>query len=195
MKKIIFFTVFFAQTIYCFAQLEVKINPLGALLSNPDASVEFSPTKGIAFEPFASIIYANTEINRARFTSNGYTLGVMGKYYFVPIRGFDRIYFGIYALKGTVKYKGLLFVSNQVFTNNYEIVGGSVGYKWVFNNNIVLDFSGAIGKRIGNKYEDTNNNNLNFGILVPPNVDYMLRLGIGYRFSFNFKKGSFKEDF
>ena len=66
--------------------------------------------------------------------------------------------------------------------------GGTVGYKWVFNNNIVLDLSTAIGKRIGNRYEKDDNSNLNLDVLSAPNLDYMLRLGIGYRFGGGNKK-------
>lgn len=188
MKKIILFTVLFAQTIYCSAQLEVKINPLGALLSNPDASIEFDIANNMAIEPFAGLSYADTYIGLVRFTSNGYTYGVMGKYFFTPVRGFDKVYLGIYALKGTIKYTGFALRANDIFTNDYEIVGGSVGYKWVFNNNIVLDLSTAIGKRIGNRYEQDDNSNLNLDVLAAPNFDYMLRLGIGYRFGGRDKK-------
>jgi hypothetical protein len=128
MKKIILFAALFAQTVHCAAQLEVKSNPLGAILSNPDASIEFDIANNMALEPFAGLSYADAYVGLVRFTSKGYTYGVMGKYFFTPVRGFDKVYVGIYALKGTIKYTGFALRANDIFTKLLVALSVTNGY-------------------------------------------------------------------
>jgi Protein of unknown function (DUF3575) len=197
MKKIIFFTFFFAQTIYCSAQVEIKVNPLGLLFSSPDVSAEFSVSRNVALEPIVGISYVKRapSYGFGSYTSIGSNFGIVGKYYFSPVKGFDKVYMGLYARKGAVRYSGTGFSSGLEFSNDYLVAGGVFGYKWVVNNNFILDFATGVGKKVENKYKNTNSSSLNLDKISDTDVDYMLRLGIGYRFSSNLKKGSYQEDF
>ena len=114
--------------------------------------------------------------------------GVTGKYYFAPAKGFDKLYAGAYFSRGEIKYTGVGLRSNEVFSNVFEAFGLAVGYKWVLSRNFVFDFSTGIGKKIRNTYENIGNSNFNLDNVKPSDLDYVLRLGIGYRFSVNQKE-------
>jgi hypothetical protein len=183
MKNLLLTTFLFLQLNNCFAQIELKGNVLGLLFSNPEASIEFSTAKNIAFEPFGGIVYGKTKIGFSTYETNGYTFGVLGKYYFSPIKGFDRLYAGLYARRGEATFKGTIFRTNEVFTNTYEVVGIATGYKWVFPNRCVVDFATGIGKRLSTRFENVGNSNTNLDNLTASDFDFILRLSVGYRFS------------
>jgi Protein of unknown function (DUF3575) len=181
MKKTLLITLLFAQIAHCHAQLDIKVNALGLLFSNPDLSVEFSPTKQIAFEPSLGISYAKTQFGLPSYTSKGLVYGLMGKYYFTPNKGFDKIYAGIYVRRGDITYTRV-FQPSEVFKYTYEVVGLAVGYKWVLTRNFVFDFTTGYGKKLSSRFEKVGNSNTNLDNFSALDFDYMLRLGIGYRF-------------
>ena len=182
MKKLIVCTFLFIKTVTCQAQLEVKINPLGHLFSSPDASIEFDVSQNLALEPIVGISYAKRQLSSSNYTSNGFNYGVIAKYYFSPVKGFDKLYMGAYARKGEVKYSGFGFTSGAALTNNYVTVGLTLGYKWVLKHNIVLDFATGIGRKVTDTYENTGSSTVNLDKISESDLDYVLRLGIGYRF-------------
>lgn len=184
MKKVITFTFLFIKMVACKAQIEIKANPLGLFSSNFDVSVEVGLSDRLALEPLVGVSYAKSQIDNGydHYTSSGLIYGAMVKHYFSPAKNSNRPYVAAYVRKVEIDYSGYGFTSDYEFSSDYVAVGLGFGYKWLPTRHLVLDFTAGTSKRLAEKYENTGNSILNLDNISEPDFDYMLRLGIGYRF-------------
>lgn len=181
MKKSIclFYVAFFLKSLL-FAQVEVKTNVLGVLLDRPYLGVEYIFTEDISIELGAGAIFGKTINGRPQSGSN---LLLMGKYY-INTRwgwGVDRYMIGLYARPQTVLIKGH---PNDNFDNANRLTGIGTGFicgrKWA-NETISFEVNIGLGKLFGERvYLYPNPTNV---ILADINVDLIVNVNVGYRFS------------
>ncbi len=188
MKKKIFSTLVFALVFgsTIFAQVEVKLNPIGLLWGGVTASGEVILSENMGAE--LTLGLANT--NLTIFTGdNTKTTGFKGtgafKYYFSPIDGGDGFYAGAY-----VKYRLLSGKYDSSFTNQSEsidwnklAVGLLTGYKWVADSGLLFEISGGFGRTFVNNISTTEDDeSYDFSDIPFFNFDLVGRFAVGYRF-------------
>jgi Protein of unknown function (DUF3575) len=187
MKKNLLSLVFLLWVFTCDAQIELKINPIGALYSNPTLSVDFRFSEYISIEPSVGLSYRDSYLSTDDFNSKGRNYRVNGKFYFKPNKGHDGLYAGIYGRGEHIDFTGKGDKSSTSYTRDFTAAGFSFGYKLVSKQNIVFDFGLGIGRKI-----NFNESNLTSTSTDPQVIeirsfesdfyDSFMRLAIGYRF-------------
>ncbi len=164
-----------------FAQVEVKINPVGALFNSPDLSVEFIATDNVGIEGRVGYSWGDFDVDGIGYKSRGLVFIGAGRYYFNPSVGGNGFYTG-----GYVKYKNsgseAVIGESREITNRRLAVGPVFGYKVLSGNQkVVFDFNFGIGKAFVNDY--SNNATEAFLDAVPfGDTDLIGTLALGYRF-------------
>jgi hypothetical protein len=181
MKKLLalFVTVFSLSTAW--AQIELKINPIGALFKSPDISAEFAVNKDIGIEPYLGANWYKLEGDNKTFKSNGVGYGIFGKYYFAPEKGIDNFYAGVYLKGGSSDFSNDSANIVTGFHRNRLSAGLSLGYKWVSQKNVVFEVGGGLGRKIFNKFSNELGS-VNIAKLPILNIDGYIKFAVGYRF-------------
>lgn len=164
-----------------FAQVEVKINPIGALFNSPDLSVEYIATNNVGIEGRVGYSWGDLDVDGIGYKSSGLVFIGAGRYYFNPSVGGNGFYTG-----GYVKYKNSGSEARvgeaREITNRRLAIGPVFGYKVLARNQkVVFDFNFGIGKAFVNDY--SNNATEAFINAIPlGDTDMIVTLALGYRF-------------
>ena len=161
------------------SQTELKINPIGALFSNPDLSAEFGVADNIGIEPYIGASWYKIAVDNNDYKSKGFGYGVNGKYYFSPEKGIDKFYAGLYLRGGSSNFKS--DSSNANFTRNRLSLGLSLGYKWVSRNNVVFEIGAGVGRKLFSKYSNESGT-VDISKIPLLNLDGYFKFAVGYRF-------------
>lgn len=180
MKKFIVLAVFaFAVSNTAIAQIELKINPIGALFNSPDISAEYIVNEDIGVEFGLGLEYGKQAITD--YKRSGFSVFVAGKYYFSPDDGADKFYAGAYLRP---RSRNFTDEDDNGFDGSYKqsafAVGVLVGYKWIGARGILFELGFGAGRAFGEKLKFTDGTNTEevdgFGI------DILGRVAVGYRF-------------
>lgn len=185
-KQHILSILFLLVTISMQAQIpvELKINPIGVIRSTPDLSLDIILNENMSVEPkigFHSI--PTLTIDDEEFSGSGVAAGVWGKYYFLPteFNGGDGLFAGAYA-----RYSNLTMRSSLIEeTGNYirTSIGFHGGYKWVANNNLVVEGGIGLGVAAVNRFNIADRSINLQAIPFLGWFDMPIVLSIGYRFN------------
>jgi len=166
------------------AQVDVTINPVGALFGNIDLGVDFMVSEKFSAELTVGPNFGtrNISINGSQeYKYFGLPITAFGKYYFNPRNGGDKFYADAF----------LRFVSRSLEAesndNTYADarqtrmgLGFGIGYKAVSDGGFVFDVGFGVGRAFVNNIEYTSEGiqeNINW-----PGIMFAGKLGIGYRF-------------
>ena len=187
MKKytLIAITLFYIAFTSAQVNVELKINPLGALFGSPDISAEYIVTDEFGVELAAEMHIGKYHVFSSEITDDirksGYGFMLAAKYYFYPYDACDGFYAGLYARQNSFR------VFNRVDTNYYEfnreiIAGGfMLGRKYKGDSGFLLDTGFGVGRLFVEKNQWLNEyNGDDFDINI--GFDLMWKLAIGYRF-------------
>ncbi|MBY5959334.1 DUF3575 domain-containing protein [Membranicola marinus] len=160
-----------------FAQTDVTINPIGLLFSNIGISAERPISDNFGLEGTANFSFSPYNVFGDDFSSNGFGLRALGKYYFKPDQGIDKFNIGPYARFG---YNSINFTGDKV-KNIRLAVGFYAGYKWVSKGHIIFELGLGLGRAFLNNYS-SNDASFDAGDWPGFNIDGTGKLAIGYRF-------------
>jgi len=186
MKKLIVLALFAFGFTTSQAQIDVSINPLGLLFSNPDLSAEYIVNENIGVELTLGAVYGKTAAlglgEEFRLSKSGYKVRLSGKYYFKPNNGGDRFYAGVYLGPRSTKQTGDSAVWGEDY--GYKVsaftAGVNLGFKWVGDNGIVFEIGGGAGRAFGNKIEFIDPDGSN-PVVEGFGIDGFGKLSVGYR--------------
>ncbi len=171
----------FAQTSQ--AQIEVKINPIGALFSAPDLGVEYIVNESFGVELNLAFNFNKFTVDGTEFRNTGFGTRLSGKYYFSPDDGGDRWYAGVYT-----KFRrgnGSADNSTDEVTSTRLAVGILFGHKWVTKHNLVFEINVGFGRAFISKWEYSDGEEVNTNDIPLLNWDVVGTFAVGYRFGDN----------
>jgi len=161
------------------AQIDVTINPIGALFGNFGVGADFAITPNISAE--GVIGFGSRKIDGTKYFALPIT--AFGKYYFSPKNDNDRFYASVFLRFVNRNFKdddANDNISYNEYTQTRLGAGFGVGYKIVSKGGFVFDIGLGAGRAFvnKNKFDDGNSG------LVVDTIDLMFagKLGIGYRF-------------
>ncbi len=180
MKKI-FLPILLALCVFGFqkaeAQVDLTINPVGALFGDFNVGADFALSNNFSVE--AQVGIGTNKINDVK----GFNIpvNVVGKYYLSPKRGADRFYVDAFLrfVNRNWNYEdGSAFVD---YTSTRVGIGFGIGYKIVAAKGFVFDIGFGAGRALvtNNKYEDSAGNQEEIDW---PDLMFIGKFGIGYRF-------------
>ncbi len=167
------------------AQVDVKINPIGALFNSPDVSAEYNINEDIGVELTVGLEYGNvgliSGIEEVEYKKSGYKVRLSGKYYFGPEDGCDKFYAGLYLGPRSFSVND---DDGDAFDVGYKqsafTAGLLGGFKWVSSRNIIFEIGIGAGRAFNEKIvlnDDTNT------VTIPTlGLDFIGTLAVGYRF-------------
>lgn len=166
------------------AQVDVQINPIGALFRSVDLSAEFAVSPDFGIEPSVGYDFQNWDFDEGKYKNNAVSGRVIGKYYFGPQDGTDRFNVGAYMRysKGKASISDNSSESNGDVKNTKLALGVYTGYKWVSRNNIVFELGVGLGRKLIRTFEYSDGSTVNTDDIPLLNADIFGRLSIGYRF-------------
>src|SRR5262245_20137842 len=134
MQKFTFlFFALFALTNYGNAQVDVQINPIGALFSSIDLSVEVPVSQAFGIDGALGYDFQNFKFDDIEYKNNAVGFRAIGKYYFNPQNGTDRWNVGAYLRfsNGTSSVKDDSDPDREDVKNTKLAIGFYAGHKWV----------------------------------------------------------------
>lgn len=185
MKKVISVFTFSLIAIMVSAQVDVTLNPLGALFGNPDVAVEIGASENFGVEVGLGTNLGTTNIFDVEYKRSGISGFLAGKYYFNPDENTEGFNIGAYTRFKNLKREAS---SEEHKLNTYKRtklgVGVVIGWKWVTKNNIVMELDLGGGRNFVNKtsFEYPDETGLEESDLPGLKLDLMTRFAIGYRF-------------
>lgn len=167
------------------AQVDVKINPIGALFGNPDLSTEFGLSENFGLEGGLLITNRKHSFLNTEYKRTGFGLFAAGKYYFNPEDGFDGFGVGMYS-----KFRSFNSETTDasITDNNYSrtrfAVGMLITWKWVGDNGISfgLDLGGGRAFVENIEFNNPETTTITEDDVPALAIDAVMRLSIGYRF-------------
>lgn len=168
------------------AQFEIKLNPIGAIFSSPDVSVEYGVVPSFGVEGTMSLDFGNYSIGEVKYKNRGFGLRFSGKYYFSPDSSIDRWYAGVY----TKFRKGKATISDETGTTGPEdeikstrlAVGILFGHKWVTKHNLVFELNAGFGRAFVANFKYGDDSEVSLSDFPFANWDFVGTFAIGYRF-------------
>ena len=178
-KFIILSLIFAGFSLNLNAQIDVTINPIGLLFSNINAGVDIGLSEDMSVEPRLGLSFTDYDLGDVEFSSTGFALGAIGKYYFSPDDGCDKWHLGPYLDFGTSTLKADMEAD---VTNTKFGLGVYFGYKVVSSKGIVFDIGFGGGRNFINKFEASDGTETDLGNIPLLNINVTGKLAVGYRF-------------
>lgn len=181
MKKLILAVAFLSSLMSLNAQVDLKINPLGALFVSPDLSAEFAITENIGLDASIGYIGQGLKVAGTKYKRSGMTYGAIGKYYFNPENPTTKFYGGLYFNGGNIDWTSNTDSTSNILNQKKLGIGLALGYKWVSSQNVVFEITGGLGRKATNRFtiEQGSADLRSFPFLK---LDGLLRINVGYRF-------------
>lgn len=163
------------------AQVDLSVNPLTLLFKSVDIHAEYRVYDNIGVELTPSFTYRNYgNIDSKDYTSNGFGIKLIGKYYFIPEAGCDKWNIGPYFKYGSIRLSqkdGPNIIKSTRFA-----IGVYLGYKWVTTNNVIIELGFGMGRAFVNKLSSADQSYDISSLLSFFNIDLTTKFGVGYRF-------------
>ena len=180
-KKSVFLVLMSMMSLAAMAQVEVKINPVGALFNSPDLSVEYIVSDNFGIEGRIGYSWSNIDVNGAGYQGRGLVFIAGGRYYFNPKAGADKFYLGAYSKFKNINYTATLEDRTEASKRQRLAVGSILGYKILSKNERVsFDLNFGIGRALMTR--DTNVSEDFLNDVVITKLDLISTLAVGYRF-------------
>ncbi len=181
-KLLTFLFACFLTTAY--AQIDLKINPIGALFGSPDITADFVLSDQFSVEGGIGVDFGKFKINDFEYKRSGFSLLAVGKHYFNPNLGADKFGIGVYT-----RYRNfgnsLTDGGNADDYNRTKFaVGFQVGWKKVSDSGFIFEFDMGGGRAFVDTVKfDNENSSIDRDDVPLLNFDALIRLAIGYRIS------------
>ncbi|HFA49170.1 MAG TPA: DUF3575 domain-containing protein [Bacteroidetes bacterium] len=162
------------------AQIDVTINPIGALFANLSVGADFAVSENMSVEAQLGFGSDKGGGDLAGYSYKNFPVTVIGKYYFNPNNGTDKFYADVFMrfVKRSYDYDDAFF---SAYKQTRFGLGFGIGYKIVGNSGFVFDIGVGAGRAFVDKlkYEDSSGTQTEIDW-----TELMLngKLGIGYRF-------------
>ncbi len=180
-KKSVFLVLLSMMSIAAMAQVEVKINPIGALFNSPDLSVEYIFSDHVGVEGRIGYSWSNVDVNGTEYKGKGLVFIGGGRYYFNPNAGGDKFYLGAYTKFKNSKYTATLDDRTEEVKRQRLAVGSILGYKILSRNERVsFDLNFGIGRALMTRNTNANDDFLDNVAITK--LDLISTLAVGYRF-------------
>ncbi len=180
-KKSIFLVLLSMMSLAAMAQVEVKVNPIGAIFNSPDLSIEYIVVDNFGVEGRIGYSWSNIDVNGAEYQGKGLVFIGGGRYYFNPNAGGDKFYLGAYTKFRNSKFTATLDDRTEEVKRQRLAVGSMLGYKILSKNErISLDLNFGIGRALITKNTNASDDFLNNVAITK--LDLISTLAIGYRF-------------
>jgi len=186
MKKLVLLVVAIATFGFASAQIEAKINPLGAIFGKPDISAEyivsdsFGVELGVGFAFGKAMGVSVGDVYEPK--QSGFGVKLAGKYYFSPDDGGDGWYGDIYLRQESLTIDDTAHEGYNGFKRSIFAAGVEFGKKWVFDSGFLVEAALGGGRAISEKNEWLNDNDSeDFGVKL--GFDLTGKFAIGYRFN------------
>jgi len=169
-----------------FAQVDLKINPIGALFGNPDVSADFALSDKFSVEGGLGLNLGSFSIGELSYKRSGFGAFAAGKTYFNPEDGADKFGLGVYSKFRSIKSKvDGTDSSTDNYTRNRFAVGLLCGWKWVSDKNILFEIDLGAGRAFVDNIEFDNASSTSVEVDDIPalSVDLLVRFAVGYRFN------------
>lgn len=171
---------------YVGAQIDVEINPLGALFGRPEVTGEYLISDNFGVELGVGVTFGKAlglSVDDAyEPKQSGFGFRGQGKYYFSPDEGGDGWYISAYLRQESLEIKDNDNDGFNGFKRDIFAGGVTFGKKWVFDSGFIIEAAFGGGRAFSEKNEwlDENGQGDDFGIEL--GFDITGRLAIGYRF-------------
>lgn len=172
-----------------FAQVEVKLTPIGVIFNQPKLSIEYIIAEDIGIQGTAGVYYGKipffTDLKHVE--QSGYLFQLSGKYYFKNTeKKADRFYIGLYGGAQSREFKGSVLTSNNRGNNDEDKsklsslpVGFMAGFKWLGERGLLLDVSMGFGRMLNSQMQYNNEKHIDDTEI---NIDAFTKIELGYRF-------------
>lgn len=182
-SKIILFAIAFIVSNFFVknanAQVDVTINPVGALFGDLSVGADFVINEKFSVEGTLGYNSGNALARQMKFTSVPVT--AIGKLYLNPKNGADRFYVNSFVKVVSRSYTNKSADSNYAeYTRTKAGLGFGLGYKVVSDGGFIFDIGFGLGRKFADqtKYKDT-------GVKEEAGWSNLMttgKLAIGYRF-------------
>ncbi|MFK7980390.1 MAG: DUF3575 domain-containing protein [Saprospiraceae bacterium] len=167
-----------------YAQIDLKINPIGALFGSPDITADFMLNDKFSVEGGLGVDFGNFKINDIKYKRSGFSLLAVGKHYFNPDLGADKFGIGVYTRFRN--FGNSLFDGGNTddYTRTRLALGFQIGWKRVSESGFIFEFDLGAGRALVDNIKfDNANSSINEDDVPSLNIDGLLRIAIGYRIS------------
>ncbi len=180
MKKYLF-PAFMAICMFSFqqvkAQVDLTINPVGALFGDFNVGADFAISNNFSLE--AQVGIGNSKVDGVKGIN--IPVNVVGKYYLNPKNGADRFYFDAF-LRFINRNWNYEDNSNNIDYKSTRLgIGFGLGYKIVSTKGFVFDIGFGAGRALVNE-NNLSDNNGGQQAVDWPEIMFIGKFGIGYRF-------------
>ena len=169
---------------HSFSQLEVKTNPISLMFNTIPLSIEYVIIDNVGIEVTAGYYFGMDSIFATDTNWSGLRSTLNFKFYFTPDKGGDGFY--AFPYLRYVKRIGKYTEVGNNFTIEQNVIGAGfgIGYKWVSDIGILMDFGGGMGKNFSNIMTYSDPNYVESVDLNLIKVNFVARISVGYRFNF-----------
>lgn len=159
------------------AQVDVTVNPIGALFGDFNVGADFGLSPNFSLE--AQVGIGTSSVDDVKGLN--FPVNAVGKYYFNPKYGADRFYVDAFLRFVNRHWTYDDASTNADYTSTRFGLGFGIGYKVVAAKGFVFDIGFGAGRALSttNRYEDSNGNQ---GEIEWPDLMLIGKLGVGYRF-------------
>ncbi len=179
------FACFFVTS---YAQIDLKINPIGALFGSPDVSADFILSDKFSVEGGLGINSGSVTVGGDSFKRSGFGVFAVGKHYFNPDLGGDKFGVGVYTRFRNINssFDGEGVNNNDDFTRTKLALGLQVGWKRVSESGFIFELDLGGGRALVNNIKfDSDSPGITQDDIPTFDVDVLVRIAIGYRLSGN----------
>lgn len=168
-----------------FAQVDVKVGPLGPLFGTLNLRSEFGLAENFGLEATVGGSWNKINFDEGNDLKNSILrFGVNGRYYFNPSEvALDKFYIGLYSRYSAGKARSTEENADEYNTNRFS-GGFLVGFKtFSRNQRLLFDFNLGFGRAFVYKIKGIGNAEpVNLSDIPFVNLDLPTTLAIGYRF-------------
>ncbi len=170
-------------TISVYGQLDLKTDLISTIANRPNIETELLISENYSVSVAGFVDLGNVFLDKDVIKS-GYRFMFIGRHYFQPSIEGDKWYAGLYTGMRKKEYRE--FFSNIDFGYYFKqfFIGGNIGHKWLFNNNVILETDLFLGKTFspGSVYNDPIAAETGRIFDMNSDADIWLRVSLGYRF-------------
>lgn len=184
MKTKLLSLVFACFFVTSYAQVDLKINPIGALFGSPDVSADFILNDNVSVEGGLGLNLGKFDIGSVSYKRSGFGVFAVGKHYFNPDLGGDKFGVGIYTrfrnITSKVEEDGSATDDN--YTRTRVALGLQIGWKKVSESGFIFEFDLGGGRALVDNIKfDSSSAGITEDDVPSLNIDALIRIAIGYR--------------
>ena len=166
------------------AQIDLKINPIGALFGSPDVSADFILSDKFSVEGGLGLNSGKIDIGETEFKRSGFSVFGAGKHYFNPNLGGDKFGVGIYSRFRNINTRTSTEggSANDDYTRTKLALGLQIGWKRVSESGFIFEIDLGGGRALINNIKfDSDTADITEDDVPTFDIDLLFRIAIGYR--------------